>query len=541
MLWKDGQALPEADICIVGAGPVGIACALRCSKLGLRVALIESGPPDGPAEDASAYAPVHFLSEHHAAIEAVSSRGLGGTSAKWGGRCVTFDDLDFEPRPHLPGPSWPIRHSQLKRYYPDALAFLQCGTMRPADGEFDRGDFTTAAVEYWSARPEIGEIYRGEILSSRNITLLTGTTVTGLSLDRTGGHVTGLRLLRADRTFELEAPITILAGGGLENARLLLAIRKERPEKLGGPDGALGHYYQGHLTGYLAVIEFSDQQLEQVLRFHRDVDGFVSRRRLQPTSATQKSKALLNTVFWIDAISIADPIHGSGMQSAIFLLLSALGLYGRFSRGLAAKTASAHVGKYGAHLRNALKRPGRLRDYGCILVSLFRSRKLNFEVASQTGRYLLRYHAEQTPIHDSRASLDGEGRGAALTVDYRIAGEDVSSVLRCHELLDRWLRAHRLGRLEYLHPEEKRGEAVLAQAQDGYHQIGLTRMSADPASGVVDADCRVHDIANLYVAGSGVFPTGGQANPTLPAVALALRLADHLAIRQTNRETLAAR
>jgi choline dehydrogenase-like flavoprotein len=45
---------------------------------------------------------------------------------------------------------------------------------------------------------------------------------------------------------------------------------------------------------------------------------------------------------------------------------------------------------------------------------------------------------------------------------------------------------------------------------------------------VVDRQCRVHGIANLYVAGSSVFPTAGSANPTLTIVALALRLAEDL-------------
>jgi choline dehydrogenase-like flavoprotein len=62
----------------------------------------------------------------------------------------------------------------------------------------------------------------------------------------------------------------------------------------------------------------------------------------------------------------------------------------------------------------------------------------------------------------------------------------------------------------------------------GKHHIGTTRMHTDPAQGVVDADCRVHDLTNLFVAGSSVFPTGGYANPTLTIVALAVRLADHL-------------
>ena len=62
----------------------------------------------------------------------------------------------------------------------------------------------------------------------------------------------------------------------------------------------------------------------------------------------------------------------------------------------------------------------------------------------------------------------------------------------------------------------------------GYHHMGTTRMNANPKHGVVNADCRVHGIGNLYVAGSSVFPTSGSANPTLTIVALALRLADQI-------------
>jgi choline dehydrogenase-like flavoprotein len=65
----------------------------------------------------------------------------------------------------------------------------------------------------------------------------------------------------------------------------------------------------------------------------------------------------------------------------------------------------------------------------------------------------------------------------------------------------------------------------------GNHHMGGTRMSRDTARGVVDADCRVHGLSNLYVGGSSVFPSGGAANPTLTIVQLALRLADHLAGR----------
>ena len=61
-----------------------------------------------------------------------------------------------------------------------------------------------------------------------------------------------------------------------------------------------------------------------------------------------------------------------------------------------------------------------------------------------------------------------------------------------------------------------------------WHQMGTTRMSQDPKKGVVDANCQIHGISNLFVSGSSVFPTSGCSSPTLTIVALSIRLADHL-------------
>src|SRR6185312_11317148 len=94
---------------------------------------------------------------------------------------------------------------------------------------------------------------------------------------------------------------------------------------------------------------------------------------------------------------------------------------------------------------------------------------------------------------------------------------------------DRNLREAGIGRLEYHFPEEERAGRVWDQMTDGYHQIGTIRMASDPAHGVVDPDCRVHGTPNLFVAGSAVFPTSGQANPTLTIAALSARLAAHVA------------
>jgi len=154
-----------------------------------------------------------------------------------------------------------------------------------------------------------------------------------------------------------------------------------------------------------------------------------------------------------------------------------------------------------------------------------------FALLTPGARYLLRYHAEHVPSSESRVFLaDEPDRGGTprLCVDFRFQHQDIESVVRSHEILDDWLQRENIGRLDYLTDADRRGITILNQARDGYHQIGLTRMADDQKTGVVDRDCRVHDVANLFVAGSSVFPTAGQANPTLPAVALALRLGAHL-------------
>ncbi len=206
------------------------------------------------------------------------------------------------------------------------------------------------------------------------------------------------------------------------------------------------------------------------------------------------------------------------------------------SEGRAPKTAKGRQHGYREHLRNLRSDPALFRDFASSASNLIGSRLPGRRtVPSPKGRYLLRYHAEQRPIPESPVYLDERPSNAylpALKVNYLVDDEDVSSVVRSHQLLDHWLCENGIGKLAYLHEAPERREAVHGQAFDGYHQIGLTRMSSDPRYGVVNADCRVHDVANLYVAGSAVFSTGGQANPTLPAVALALRLGAHLAQAQ---------
>jgi choline dehydrogenase-like flavoprotein len=144
-------------------------------------------------------------------------------------------------------------------------------------------------------------------------------------------------------------------------------------------------------------------------------------------------------------------------------------------------------------------------------------------------RYRLFNFVEQIPNPESRVTLSDEKDALGLRrvrLKWQLSELDKHGIRRAHELLALEVGRSGFGRLRIELPEHE--EEILHGAVGGHHHMGTTRMSDDPKAGVVDADCRLHGLHNLYVAGSSVFPTSGFSNPTLTLVALSLRLADHL-------------
>jgi choline dehydrogenase-like flavoprotein len=518
-----------------------MAVALECERLGDDVLVLESGGIDVRPDTEEASRAVIVDAARHARMEISVCRALGGTSWTWGGRCVTYDDIDLMERPFVADACWPLSHEEIRPWYKKATEYLICGNdnFEMPYGRKLRDGLTADFVERWSREPRVILEHRDRLLSSERIRVSLNSTVTGLNLSADGKRIESLAVASSNAKNKahrvVKARRFILAMGGVETTRLLLLAQQRWPSHFGGAGGALGRYYMGHISGKIANIIFDDATGIDDLDFKLDGSGAFYRRRFMLTAETQLKHHLLNTAFWPDNPPFYDPEHGSSVLSSVFLAL-AFPPTGR--RLLSEAIRLAHTGpkpyRIAEHLRNAiLGAPQGAKDICNILNDRFvkKPKKPGFLVRNRGGKYAIHYHGEQIPQAESRITIGSESDSFGVpraVIDLRFSDQDVQSVVDSHKVLDQALRSNGIGRLEYRYAPEQLHEKVYAQASDGVHQAGTTRMGDDPAQSVVDPNLKVHGVENLFVASSSVFPTSGQANSTLLAVALAVRLVNHL-------------
>ncbi|RUM99575.1 GMC family oxidoreductase [Pseudaminobacter arsenicus] len=532
---KDGRSF---DVCIAGAGPAGLAVALECEARGLSIIMIEAGGLQPRSTGLVSEATDILDKLRHGQMNVVTRQALGGTSWAWGGECIPFDRIDFEPRDHVPHSGWPIGYKDIAAWHGAAAKFLACGSpnfFRALSGWEDLASCNVDHIGRFSTSSNLANRYRNRLERSPNILLCVGKTVTGIEMDVSGSTVSGLNIRNSlgGATETQKARFFVLAGGGVRTTHLLLNLQRSFPHLLGGDSGPLGRYYMGHIAGEISTIVFNDPKDSVDFLFQPDSRKVYALRRIKIKEGVQKREGLLNTAFMLRNPAIGDHRHMNGALSLINLCLSNP-LTGQrfFSRRLSSHSNVPPSPQRWKHVGNTLRAPMRtVKDIKMILQQFLQETKIPVLIGNNAGRYTLRYHAEQVPNPESRIRLadqfDRFGE-PTLKIDFRFTDQDARSVLRAHEILDHELRMTGRGYLDYWYPLKERLAAIMDIATDGYHQAGTTRMKTDPQEGVVDESCRVHQIRNLYIASSSVFPTTGSANPTFSIVAFALRLAAHL-------------
>ncbi|RKP50905.1 FAD-dependent oxidoreductase [Trinickia fusca] len=521
----EGHAV-HTTVCIVGAGVAGITLALEMDRLGIDTCLLESGgyTPDDETRDLYRGENVGLP---YAFADGSRSRYLGGSSNCWGGWCRPLDPWDFHKRDWVPHSGWPFGLEELAPYYARTHALLRLGpdNFDPAFWEpaIDRRDVRRVplvtghvrdTVAQFSPPARFGKLYRKDLERSRFVRVFLHANAVNIDTDASASRVTCIEVATlTGRRIAVHAKRFVLAAGGIENARLLLASNRVQPAGLGNGHDIVGRFFMDHPRIMSASVHFSKTWSRNKLydiKYHYQNAAvsahgtpISSQFALQPE--TLRSERLLNARAWFFST-----FYGEGSAASEALIRC--------------KQAWLHKDQPGWRLRDdaatMLAHP--LDTIGFGLTRLLQPRALITGVKLQAI-------VEPVPHRDSRVSL-GEARDRLgmprVKVAWRLDELVKRTFDRTFALLADELRASGVARVELDAPLE--GHPWPTKLEGTWHHMGTTRMHDSPREGVVDRHCKVRGIANLYVAGSSVFPTVGANFPTITITALTLRLAEHL-------------
>jgi choline dehydrogenase-like flavoprotein len=554
------QEVIETDICIIGAGAAGITLARQFNGQPFRVIVLESGDIKPNNETQALYIGTSTGLPYYP-LDSARLRMFGGTTNHWGGTCRPFSDIDFETRDWIPYSGWPIRLADVQSYYDRARVICHVGSSEWDLADWEQRDrFPPLALEGDRAASRVAQVvpvadrsfgkqYRADIDQAKNVTTYLNANVTEIETNAEGSTVTGVQIacLSGNR-FSVKAKTFILAAGGMENARILLLSNRQQTAGLGNQHDLVGRFFMEHPRMEAGVIVPADRHLEvgfyethpvtntrlkgyiglaeEIIRKEKLVDVQVNMlaaesaafRESEKTSEVDSLKYLVRKLrrhelpddFGTHVANVA-----SDMLTAqkYFLPIAPLPL----PKPVALSKILRAEGEEKERLL-----PDLLGDIAFVA---------NDEIFSNTPiDYIkLSTRIDPTPNPDSRVSL-GTDRDALglprIQLHWQLSPLDKHSVRRTLEIIGAELGRAGLGRLQInlddddtTWPKDTRG---------GWHHMGTTRMSDDPKRGVVDRNCQVHGISNLFIAGSSVFPTAGSGTPTMMLVSLALRLADHI-------------
>ena len=499
-MFVDARSVPpgtviETEVCIVGAGAAGITLAREFINSGFRVALLESGDLDFQDKTQDLYGGANIGRRYFDPKDVgLRLRYFGGTTNHWGGWCAPLEPVDFEEREGVPHSGWPFSRDYLEPWYRRAQTVLQLGPYGYALGDwgiipsdipppFNGPQFVCQALQV-STPVRFGQDYGPELGQAPRITVYLNANALRFETDESGKTVQTLGIgVLPDHHLNVRARVYVLATGGIENARLLLLSGKDDVNGLGNAHDLVGRFFMVHMEYPGGFIVLSDPFMN--LKFNTGEEG-----------ATYVQSGVPHK--FVSYICLSDESRRKRRLPNLRILFEAV--------------------LQGSDWRGELLRNMQSAMYD-----------LQFENVIPSASIPIHCSSEQMPNPDSRIALgtttDAFGM-RTVAINWQLTARDKQGVVAGHRLFGAEIGRAGFGR--FWSSVSDNDVTWPAKMFGNQHNIGTTRMHRNARLGVVNENCRVHDVGNLYVAGSSVFPTEGTANPTLTIVALALRLADHI-------------
>ncbi len=478
------------DIAVAGAGPAGQVVARRCAEAGKRVLLLEGGALEYTGESQELYVGEE-LGVGYRGLTGSRLRYFGGSTNHWGGRCRPLDRHDFDVREDVPLTGWPISYDEVAQYLPEACDILNIGLFNEDRTPVEGSETLVESYFRWSLEAPFAQVFDGAPVrfdlvwrdwfeASDAVTTVVNANVTAVEMDAAADRVTGFVVQGYDgRRVEIAADHYVVAMGGVENVRLLLNENRRHQNRLGNQGGMVGRCWMEHPHQNGGVYVITERLHSHLDRWDLMVDSIYARQKnesiVAPTTAFMRDANIMNA---------------------------------------------------GLRLRRPNRRP--LSEEEIAGAPFIRDLKYG-EDYYRVGVIYMAW--EQAPNPDSKLVLTEEKDPLGMYRvghDWRLLDIDFRTPRACLREVAKMLIRTGLGRLRLDDEMLLPGLPDDGGMNGGNHHMGGARMSATPETGVVDGDCKVHGVDNLYVAGSAVYPTGGHANPTVNIVQLALRLAKHL-------------
>jgi choline dehydrogenase-like flavoprotein len=483
----------DADICIVGAGAAGITLAMQFANTSTQVLLLDGG---GLSLEPNSQALYEAENVGLARRPMMRSRlkMFGGATNHWDGRCAPLAPLDFKERDWIPYSGWPIERTDLDPYYDRVNDICDLGP--PVRGSLRERlnipdpmlDEQKLQLHHWMISPptRFGGKYLNDLTSAKNITVVLHANTTNLQTNAAGSHLEYVEASTLEgKRARFRAKRFVVCCGGIENPRLLLLSNSVEPHGIGNRKGLVGRFFQEHMRSWqFALSTFTPFSLKKFYNLYAS-EGSSFLVGLSLAEAAQKQERMLNCA----AMTFFEGGDFSAGDAAM-----------RLARNLTGQEPVQHVGD---DVWSALA-----EDSTTLVVE-----------------------TEQCPNPDSRISLSTQRDALGLfksKIDWRLTQLDRHSSATMVKLLAaQWGQSNqaRVRMPEWLLDGR---DDWATNFKDVGHHIGTTRMADSPERGVVDRNCKVHEVDNLFMAGASVFTTSGHANPTMTIVALALRLADHM-------------
>ena len=497
----DNNSIIQGDICIIGAGAAGISMALELLNTQHKVILLEGGGFEYDEQMQQLFA-AKTTGQRYFPLKSIRLHQFGGTTGHWAGWCATFDPIDFKKRDWIPGSGWPIALEDVKPFYPRAQKYVEVGPEEFDLATWQKKDpslipFPLDENKVWSKMWEFspptrfGTTYKDAIVNAKNIHLYTYANVVDITANENASSIKEVVIKNhAGKQHTVKAKNFILACCSIQNARILLAANKQAPKGLGNDSDHVGRYFMEHLeikTSSLWLADPADIKL-----YKMDFGTTKARAELAISEQMQTEHKILNGTCSLSPLELA-----TNQKSFIEIWQD--------EKDAMDKT----IEKSSKEVKAA-----------------------KLDVPKGFKAYQLFARMEQAPHANSRVTLDSENDALGMPrakLNWELTSLEKNSLRTISTLIGQEVGRASMGRVKlYEYLQDEKDESWPSFAGGGWHHMGTTRMSSDAKDGVVDANCKVHGISNLYIAGASVYVTAGAVNPTLTLIALTIRLADHL-------------